>query len=115
MDLRPEYYREALLAEQRLVAVLVVDRKLVRLDCVRRIRPELMCDVVAAHALRRLQADPFTPVRELVILDAWWELALEIFDSFWWWVEWYASEVQRFIGLRVKLLDYEDFRYEHCD
>jgi hypothetical protein len=115
LELRNEYYTEATEAERNLVAVLLVDRKLLRLDCVRRIRPDLMADSVAMHVLATLKVDAFAGLADVMLAGGFVEIATAITDSFWWLVEWYASEVQRFIELRLKLLELNDFRLEFCD
>ena len=114
MDLRPEYYTTALEAERNLIACILVDRKLMHLDRVLRIRPEYMIDIVSAEIMAKLQRDPFTPLSKLVVIG-WDEIAKAVCDSFWWHAEWYASEVLRLTEMRLRLIEVEDFILEHCE
>jgi len=114
MDLRPEYYDAAIEAERNLVGCLLVDRKLMRLDIVRKIEPQYMVDIVCAEILSKLKRDAFAPLSRLIVVG-WDDIGKAVCESFWWWSEWYASEVLRLTEMRLRLIELEDFILEHCE
>lgn len=114
MDLRPEYYDQAIEAERNLIACILVDRKLMHLDAVRQIRPEYMVDLVSSMVFARLKQDAFAPLAKLVEVG-FEEIAKAVCESYWWWSEWYAAEVLRLTEMRLRLIEVEDFILEHCE